>query len=141
MATHTLTETVTLTTLTCPSCSVVFAMPVEMRKARERDRQSFYCPAGHSQWFPGKTVEKERDEARAQLEAAQRTTQHLRTRIREEQAETAAARRSAAAYKGALTKARKRVGKGTCPECKRHFPALREHMAAKHPEHATKTEA
>ena len=136
--TQTLTVAETLTGIHCAQCGVLFGITTGFRKSRESDRQSFHCPNGHSQRFPGKTDEKRAKEAEAQLEAAQRTTKWLREELGQTRTEKEAAKRSAAAYKGALTKARKRVGKGTCPECKRHFPALREHMASQHPEHATK---
>ena len=137
MSSHTLTTSVTLSTLSCSECQVLFALTNGFIAKRLEDRKTWYCPNGHSQWYPGKTEEQKRKEVEAQLEASQKTTQRLRTSLREAHEQTAAERRRTAAYKGALTKARKRIGKGTCPECRRHFPALREHMATQHPDLST----
>ena len=135
---HTINEITTLEVTHCSSCHVMHALPAAFLNARRKDRMTFYCPNGHTQWYPGKTDAERAKELEAQLEAARRTVKFLRDDQAQTRIERDAAKRSAAAYKGALTKARKRVGKGTCPECKRHFPALREHMASQHPEHATK---
>lgn len=132
----TLTRTVTLSSLHCSVCSVVFAMDQEFIRQRRADRKTFYCPNGHSQWYPGKTAEKERDEARAQLEAATRTTKFLREEVSNAREQRDRAKRSAAAYKGAVTKARKRAGAGLCPvkDCRRRFANVAEHMLTKHPD-------
>lgn len=139
MTSFTLTDTQTLSTLSCSECGVLFALTDRFIKARRTDRATWYCPNGHTQWYPGKTETQRANEAEAQLEAAKRTAKHLREAVTETREERDAARRSASAYKGALTKARKRVGKGTCPECNRHFPALREHMTSQHPDLSERT--
>jgi hypothetical protein len=45
-------------------------------------------------------------------------------------------RRSRDGIKGVLTKVKRRVGKGTCPCCKRHFVNVERHMKVKHPSFA-----
>ena len=47
-----------------------------------------------------------------------------------------AAERSAAAYKGHLTRVKRRVGNGVCPCCNRTFKNLADHMTTKHPDYA-----
>lgn len=45
-------------TLECSNCGVSFCMPDHMAYSRKRDHDTFYCPNGHSQHFPGKTEEE-----------------------------------------------------------------------------------
>lgn len=119
---HIITEAVTLVTEDCCVCGILFAMPEDFRDMLTRKTNKlFYCPNGHSQHYMGLTYEEKlrRAEARATHFADQRD----------------AAERSARAYKGQATKAKKkleRVEAGVCPECKRSFQNLRRHMENQH---------
>lgn len=127
-------HTQTYTVLHCSECSVAFGLTNQFIATRRRDRKNFYCPNGHSQWYPGKTAEQEAKELRARLEAARKTQDHLRS---EADHQAAVAR----GYKGALTKVKKRVGNGVCPCCNRQFVDVAAHMATKHPDYADSPEA
>lgn len=49
--------------LTCSSCGVRYSLPDHMEKARREDHDTFWCPNGHGQHFPGKTEKEKRIEA------------------------------------------------------------------------------
>jgi hypothetical protein len=54
--------------ITCHTCGVVFGLTDSVDAARREDHKTFYCPNGHSQYFPGKTEEEKLiEELRATL--------------------------------------------------------------------------
>lgn len=126
----TYTETLNLITEQCCACGVMFAMAAEFRAQCLRQPgpggKSFYCPAGHSQVYTGKSPEVK------QRERAEQLAQQLASRDEDLRTE----RISHAATKGQLTKTRKRVANGVCPCCHRTFQQLARHMAGQHPEYA-----
>lgn len=114
-------------TVQCCNCGLWFALESAFMRGRKRDQRSFFCPNGHSQFFTGKTPEQEKRELQAQLDAARKTQERLRADVEHEAAR-------ARGYKGALTKAKKRIGKGVCPACNRHFENVERHMHTQHPD-------
>lgn len=131
MTTQTFTDT--LVVEHCCSCGVAFGLSRETYDRRREDHKNFYCTAGHSQHYIGKS---ETEKLREQLAAeAQR-------RVRAEARETSArdqgqaALRSVAAYRGQVTRIRNLIARGVCPVagCRRNFDNVRQHMAAEHPE-------
>lgn len=124
--------TYTLRGQTCVNCGVLFGTEVGYDNQRREDHKSFYCPSGHAQSYIGKTeaqiAREERDAARS---LAQREA--VRRRAAENQAEVE--RRSAAAYKGHVTRIRNRIANGVCPAgCNRHFENVERHIATQHPD-------
>jgi hypothetical protein len=117
---------------TCPVCGVMYAAPEAMLDwCRKAPHRTFYCPAGHSLHFPGKTEE---EKLREQLERE-------RTRAGGLASERDQLQASLRAQKGATTRARKQASKaarGVCPVpgCKRHFVNVERHVETKHPEWA-----
>ena len=69
-------------------------------------------------------------------EALGRRLDSAETHRRAIQDQLDAERRSAAAYRGHLTRMRNRVARGVCPVagCKRSFPELHAHVVTCHPE-------
>lgn len=122
-----MTYTNTLTVVECCTCSVDFAMPVEMDRRRREDHGWFFCPAGHKQHYTGHS---ETEQLRARLRTAERSEAFYRD-------QGASARRSAAAQKGQVTRIRNLIAKGICPVagCRRNFTNVREHMATEHPDY------
>ncbi|SLD50652.1 Uncharacterised protein [Mycobacteroides abscessus subsp. bolletii] len=118
----------------CCSCGIAFAMPTDYQSRRRDDHKSFYCPAGHSQHYTGKTEEQRQRERADRL---QRQVEAREADIRLEQRRLANERRSHAATKGQLTKTRKRIANGVCPCCNRSFANLERHMAHIHPGYVT----
>lgn len=119
------------------SCRISFAMPRDFYEARREDKESFFCPRGHGQHYTGKS-EKQKLEDRLEREQQRTAFEKNRRLDAEHQAEYQ--KRRAAAYKGQITKARKRVGKGVCPCCNRTFSRLSRHMETKHPDYCKPAE-
>lgn len=118
--------------ISCCTCKEKFYMSDHSYQTYKNNHATWYCPHGHQQHFvAGKTeAEKAREEAdKMRLERdrqIQRNAQ-LQDEIKEEKARTAA-------YKGNVTKLKKRASAGLCPCCNRHFVNLERHIASKHPE-------
>lgn len=113
-------------------CGMRHAIPQELDDFQQREHEngraySIYCPLGHT-YVPSGTPEIEKE--RKRREAAEARARAIQDQL---DAET----RSHSATKGQLTKTKKRIGKGVCPGCKRHFANVERHMASKHPGLAT----
>ena len=120
-----------LVEITCGECGVVFAMTEETLRHYKQTERLFHCPHGHKRYFPrGETPEdalrRERDQLKQRL--AQKDDEIKRHR---DQKETA--KRSAAAFKGQVTKLKNRAAAGVCPCCNRTFQNLKRHMESQHP--------
>jgi hypothetical protein len=128
----TLTYTTTLDTLTCGVCSIPFAMPRNLHEKAQQTGENFWCPNGHRIHY----FEDENTRLKARLDQARadaRWQREARDRARADADHQAARARG---YKGALTKTKKRIGRGVCPCCNRHFANVDAHMATKHPDYA-----
>ena len=125
-----ITVDIMLEHLTCANCGMVFAFDGDLLERRRRDHKEFWCPSGHSNYFPGESdlekLERELKEARVEIRRAEYRAQTV-------QLERAAAEQQLRATKGHLTKLRKRIANGVCPCCHRSFANLQRHMTAKHP--------
>lgn len=130
MTTVTITEK--LTVLHCSECSVTFAITESFESDARRKRSTFYCPNGHSQWYPGKTDKQLREEAERQAASAWEDARIAR-------AEAAKAKRELTAAKKSAATAQKRAERGVCPhpDCKRSFVDVARHVQTKHPELAS----
>lgn len=115
---YTINETITLETVTCYKCAVLFAMPVRFKQERLDYGAAFWCPNGHEQFFCKSrlTVVQE------QLEKAQFDLRSTKCDLLREQD-----------AKSKLEQKMKRVANGVCPCCKRSFRNLARHMKTKHP--------
>lgn len=113
-------------------CGIAFGLDDSFVKSRRNDRKTWYCPNGHSRWFPGKTeAQEERDRAN-QLEKIVRAREED---IRIEQRRLMAERRAHSATKGKLTKTKNRAAHAMCPVegCRRSFANVAKHIAGQHP--------
>lgn len=126
-AVRTITTETTIVPVTCGECGTVFGLGAKYQEARLADHRTFYCPNGHGRAYNGKS---EAEKLREQLGWANSRAQSWR-----DQAETAEARRRG--EKAAKTRLKNRIANGVCPECKRSFPDLRQHMAGQHPHFTT----
>ena len=120
-----------LVELDCCVCGLLFGVPPNFARDRREDGASWWCPNGHNQYF----TETESARLRRQLEAAQRQAQDARRSEEFWRERNAASQRSVSAYRGQLTKVRRRVGNGVCPCCKRTFKNLQDHMEGQHPDY------
>lgn len=119
-------------------CGTKHAVPSGMREfqLREADagrRFSIFCPHGH-EYFPGgesraTKLERQLAQERQRLDQAQAEICHQRKLVH-------SAERSASALRGVVTRTKRRVSRGVCPCCCRHFENLERHMRGQHPEYA-----
>jgi hypothetical protein len=125
---------VTIETVSCCSCGVLFGMPEQMLRARRDDGQEFFCPSGHRQHF----TETEAARLRKKLESTERSLKYVQTSRDAARDQLQAAERSRRALKGVVTRQRNRVAAGVCPvdNCRRHFNDLGRHMTTEHPDYA-----
>lgn len=110
------------------------AMPTDFKRQCKAAGPSmmFCCPRGHRQYYAVSETQRLKDE----LADEQNWRKDAETRERAARDQADAAERSARAYKGHLTRARKRIGNGVCPCCNRHFANVERHMRGQHPDYA-----
>lgn len=125
----TMTYTGTLAIEECFKCHITFAIPVDFQRRCREQGETFYCPLGHGQVYSTTEIQR----LKQKLEREERWRKDAETRARAARDQADAAERSRAAYKGQVTKIRKRVGNGVCPCCNRSFANLGRHMAGQHP--------
>jgi hypothetical protein len=130
----TITYTGRLVVEECCECHITFAMPADFQRrcSDAGPAMSFYCPAGHKQHYTA----SETAQLKYKLTEARKRADRAETRERAARDQADAAERSARAYKGHLTRTRKRIGNGTCPCCNRHFANVERHMHSQHPGYA-----
>jgi hypothetical protein len=130
----TLTYTGVLAIEECYSCHIRFAMPEDFqRRCREAGpKMTFHCPLGHAQCYSVSDAQRLRE----QLDGWRRRAERAETLAVAANDQATAAERSKRAYKGHLTRERKRIGNGVCPCCSRHFTNVERHMRGQHPGYA-----
>lgn len=100
-----------LNAIDCARCGVVFGVTPDYEERRRTDHQAFHCPSGHSNVFNQETA----------LQKEQHKSQMLADQVRMEREQREKAERQL-----------KRVQKGSCPKCNRHFVNVERHMQTKH---------
>lgn len=130
--TTTMTYTGTLVITSC-HCGIRLAIPDTLYiKAQADASVHIYCPIGHTFVYRKNEAERQRERA----EAAEQRSGRILAELDQERARTQAARNQTRAYKGALTKTKKRAVAGVCPApgCKRSFQNVARHVKSQHPE-------
>src|SRR3990167_4894499 len=120
--------TVAVNAVDCPNCGVVFGITEEFEKRRRADGQTFYCPNGHTETYGKSEAAREREkreEAEKRLTAEKGWSQRLSENLETE-------RRSHAATKGKLTKAKNKAAAGQCLKCRRPFMNVARHYETQH---------
>ncbi len=107
----------------CVSCGCLFGLEESMRNRLLITHDDFHCPNGHKQHF---IAETEAQRLRKALDRSQ-----SQTLAWQDQCE--ASDRQRAAYKGHLTRLKKRAKLGLCPCCDKRFKDLEGHMEDEHP--------
>lgn len=128
----TITRFETLETTICCVCGVVVAMPSMLYKARQQDRNFWYCLNGHQQHFVG---ESEADRLKRELAAEQKRRESAELALSVARKGRDDAELTARMTRGKLKALKQRVKNGVCPCCHRSFVQLARHMATKHPEY------
>jgi hypothetical protein len=126
----TMTYTGTLAIEECCNCHITFAMPSDLQRRLREEGGDFHCPLGHSQHYTTTDIQRLTEK----LAREERRRRNAETRARAAQDQAQAAEYRTRAYKGQVTRIRKRVGNGVCPCCNRTFADLGRHMAGQHPE-------
>lgn len=121
--------------IVCVRCGERFGLAGDSHAHLRRSSQAFWCPNGHQQHFPLGPTEAQK--LQEQLDAERRRAQRAEQRIAQEQDRASHHKARAAAFKGQVTKIKRRVGAGICPCCNRHFANLSRHMAGQHPDFST----
>lgn len=109
----------------CANCGIDYAIPEALYKTRKADQQSFYCPFGHSNFFPKGLTE---------LEIAKRWATRLEREVASREEDLRSERASHSATKGHLTRAKQRAHAGVCPYCHRNFQQVKAHVERVHPD-------
>lgn len=121
--------TVDLIARTCGGCGVAYAMSETTYRARQRDHKPFWCPNGCERHFCDKSdIEKLREEVEAQRSQKEYWQQDSKRKSEV----VKRTERRLSATRGVLTKVKKRICNGVCPDCNRHFANLERHMKTKH---------
>ncbi|HWD83295.1 MAG TPA: hypothetical protein VG497_30555 [Kribbella sp.] len=120
--------TTEIVAMTCNAsgCGLVFGLSAEFVKARRADHRSWYCPNGHSRYYPAPKVSDE-DRLRMQLRDIESQRDAARELARRENGR-------ARAFKGHATRLRNSIAQGFCPACDTKFPDVEQHMAEQHPD-------
>jgi NAD(P)H-dependent flavin oxidoreductase YrpB (nitropropane dioxygenase family) len=112
--------------LECSQCHVAFALSSIHNEKVIAQRETFYCPNGHRQWYPGKTeAQKVREEMQAKLDAANATAEWAKGQVAKDA-------REVRKVKAKLKSHTKRIEAGVCIHCNRTFSHLARHMKSKH---------
>jgi len=125
---------VTFGVITCACCGMSFGVPDRFIEKRRRDHESFFCPSGCSNYFPGKSDE---EKLREEVRRAKKTASFFEAEAEREKRSREAEQRSHRATRGHLTRTKQRVQGGVCPCCDKTFAVLAKHMKAAHPDYAT----
>lgn len=115
----------TLSTIECSVCAVIFAIPLKMKSRLQESSETFYCPNGHRQYYPAGKNELERLREKLDEQTKQATAMAEKAHI------AAVAEKRA---RNELVKIKKRASVGVCPCCNRTFQPLARHMKSKHPD-------
>lgn len=135
------TNRTTFTVIACPQCSMEFAITAEFEQQRRSKRDSFYCPAGHSQWFPGITDAQCVQKLTSQLDMERTRADNWKKTAYQREKQLDYSRRATKANATRLRKVKDRVKNGVCPCCNRTFVNLQRHMHTKHPSYGDSHES
>lgn len=132
-----LSDYITLRTVTCGACGILFAIPLAFDEEKRAEGQNgrFYCPNGHPRVYRETEAMRVRREMDEKLAEAQREINYQRQWKERERENRLKAERQHVAAKGQITKLKKRVGNGVCPCCNRTFSNLQRHMEHLHPDY------
>lgn len=119
----------------CYQCGIPFGLSLDFRNRRLEDHSNFYCPAGHPQYFCGKS---EADKLRDELAREQRRATCFIEQRDNLARQNSTLTRQNAAQRGVATRIKNRISAGVCPCCNRTFAQLAKHMASQHPDWAHK---
>ncbi len=115
-----------LNVIECAECGIAFGVTTFFEKRRRDDHGTFYCPSGHSNWYP---YQSDAEKLREQLAEEKR-------KLAVTQFELISAKQKAEATEKKIKRVEKRIKNGVCPCCNRQFVQMARHMKTKHPEYS-----
>lgn len=137
----TINRDLTLVVENCIKCGTAFGIEATRQQGLLRSGDTFYCPNGHPQVY-SKPIEQQLKETQKALadEKRLRTNAEQDAHFWQGEAETNAKTLSTTKQvlkntRGQLTRTKKRIAAGICPECRRSFENLHRHMQHKHPDY------
>lgn len=115
--------------LECGVCGIPHGISTTRYNEAMNSGKGWHCPNGHNLVFT------QSEKARLEKELAKEKQRREWAESNAERSRKSAAReeRRARAFKGIVTKTKKRVGNGVCPCCNRTFQNLMNHMKSEHP--------
>ena len=123
---------VTFVPVTCGQCAGVYALSARYHQNAAEKGTSWNCPYCRTGWgFSSEGGENAK--LRRKVERAEADRDFWSKYSSEREQERDRARHQRDGFKGAMVKAKRRVGKGVCPCCSRSFANVRRHMESKHP--------
>lgn len=116
----------------CAECGILFGMPDQFNDKLRDNGKTFYCPNGHSLYYPGETdkakitrLEREKQQAREIADRAKADAKVFQEQVLAERKAKLKARES-------KKRLMKRIENGVCPKCNRSFSNLKRHIDSKH---------
>jgi len=116
----------------CCNCGMTFGIIEDFYNQRRNDHKMFYCPAGHPQYYNGKS---EAEKLKEQLQLEIKDKEWYVKRVESLHTNLTKSNHQVRAQKAAKTRLANRVKNGVCPCCTRTFSNLANHMKTKHPEY------
>ncbi len=121
----------------CAKCGLTFGVSDEFKSQRRDDHAMFYCPNGHTNYYPYKSkaeriqveLENERAARRKDIEAKQAAFSRALNAERERDHHWTERKKT----NTRLRHLKERVKHGVCPCCHRTFADVARHMETKHP--------
>jgi hypothetical protein len=120
------------------ACGGVYAITEGHREQCQRQGTIWHCPYCQTGWgfhqSEADRLRKELANAEQEKERLKKDAEYWQQKRKVAMAEAEHFRKSRDGMKGALASQRKRIAKGVCPCCNRHFSNLHRHMQTEHPD-------
>lgn len=124
MATNPLYISARLIQITCCSCGITFAVPERFEEELRKTHANFYCPKGHSNYYPGQSAEEKLQSELRQANMQRDAARESRDRL--------AAENSRVLRREANRKKRMRNGRCPVTGCDAKFADVRAHIRSVH---------
>ena len=117
----------------CANCGLTFGVSAEFIRKRRDDHVGFWCPNGHSNYYP---QQNETERLREQLAQTERINAAITADLQSVCAERDHHWTERKKVNTRMRHLKERVKHGVCPCCHRTFKQLARHITSKHPHFA-----
>lgn len=135
MSAFSLNRKISFETVECGACHMLFAITSAFQRQCKEDGRAFRCPDPKCSWDTQSYCETDVDKFKKELKEAEAAKARADQARRWAEESRDCERRSHAATRGHLTRAKTRAAAAVCPCCNRSFKQLRRHMRSKHPDY------